>query len=51
MAIIDYASSPLAARARELRADRFLPWLNLRYGLADYVSWSKTPQSIVQAST
>jgi hypothetical protein len=50
MAIIDYASSPLAARVRELRADRILPWLDLRYGLADYVSWSRPP-SIVQAAS
>lgn len=51
MALLDYSSSPQAVRARELRADRVLPKLHLRYSLADYVSWSKQPGSVIQSAS
>lgn len=51
MALLDYSSSPHSVRARELRADRMLSRLHLTYGLADYVSWSKQPESLIQSAS
>jgi hypothetical protein len=51
MALLDYSSSPHAVRARELRADRMLSRLYHKYGVADYVWWSKQPESLIQSAS